>query len=57
MTEVKFKPYEPDQLYLLHPSIEELIEKHHPVRVVNEVIEKIDLRPLIEMYKGGGTSS
>lgn len=57
MPEVIFKPYEPDQLFLLPPSIEELIEKNHPVRVVNEVIEKIDLRPLINLYKGGGTSS
>lgn len=57
MPEVIFKPYEPDQLFLLPPSIAELIEKNHPVRVVNEVIEKIDLRPLINLYKGGGTSS
>ncbi len=29
----------------------------HPVRIVNQVIDKIDLDPLIESYKGGGTSS
>ena len=29
----------------------------HPVRIVNQVIDKIDLDPLIESYKGGGTSN
>ncbi len=52
-----FKPYEQNQLYLLPPSIEELIEKNHPGRVVNEVIEKINIEPLIKLYPGGGTSS
>jgi len=52
-----FKPYEQNQIYLLPPSIEEMIEKNHPVRVVNEVIEKINIEPLIKLYPGGGTSS
>ena len=52
-----FKPYEQNQMYLLPPSIEEMIEKNHPVRVVNEVIEKINIEPLIKLYPGGGTSS
>jgi len=42
---------------LLPPSLEELIEAHHPVRIVKQVIEKIDLDALIKNYKGGGTSS
>jgi transposase len=57
MPNVVFKPYEQDQMYLLPPSIEEMIEANHPVRVVNEVIEKINIKPLLKMYKGGGTSS
>ena len=52
-----FKPYEQNQMYLLPPSIEEMIEKNHPVRVVNEIIEKINIEPLIKLYPGGGTSS
>jgi len=35
-----FKPYDQNQMFLLPPHLEELIEKHHPVRIVNEVIEK-----------------
>jgi len=42
---------------LLPPSLEELIPLRHPVRVVNEVIESINLELLEKAYKGGGTSS
>jgi transposase len=38
---------------LLPPSIEELIEKNHPVTIVNEVIERINIEPLLREYKGG----
>lgn len=54
---VIFKSYDPNQQYLLPPSLAELIEKNHPVRIVNSIIEKIDLKPLLQKYKGGGTSS
>lgn len=42
---------------LLPPSLDELIDKHHPVRVVNKVVDQIDLTTLFSTYKGGGTSS
>ncbi len=54
---VKFKDYAQDQLSLLPPSLEELIEENHPVRVINEVIDKVDLESLLQKYKGGGSSS
>ena len=54
---VVFKSYDPNQQMLLPPSLESLIPVGHPVRVVNEVVEKIDLSVLSEQYKGGGTSS
>lgn len=34
-----------------------MIELNHPVRVVNEVIENINIKPLLNLYKGGGSSS
>lgn len=52
-----FKQYEQGQQYLLPPSLDDLIEDNHPVRIVNKVIDKIDIQPLIDKYKGGGTSS
>lgn len=42
---------------MLPPSLDELIDTHHPVRVVNKVVDQIDLTKLISTYKGGGTSS
>lgn len=54
---VVFKTYSPAQGLLLPPSLEELIPLAHPVRVVNEVIESVNLEVLERAYKGGGTSS
>ena len=51
-----FKPYTMGQLQL-PTDLEELIPENHLVRVVHEVIEKMDLGPLLRRYKGGGTSS
>ncbi|MGE9310181.1 IS1182 family transposase [Niabella sp. CJ426] len=56
-TSVVFKQYSPQQNLLLPPSLEELIGKDHLVRVVNEVVELMDISDLINLYKGGGTSS
>ena len=42
---------------LLPPSLDELIPENHPVRVVNHVIDNIDIQLLIDQYQGGGTSS
>ena len=40
---VIFKAYSPTQGLLLPPSLDELIALFHPVRVVNEVIESVNL--------------
>lgn len=52
-----FKDYPQHQLMLLPPSLEELIAADHPVRVVNSVIDRLDLKALNRTYKGGGASS
>lgn len=57
MSKPIFKKYPQHQAVLLPPSLEELIDGNHPVRVVNEVIDHIDIDPLIKSYKGGGTTS
>jgi transposase len=54
---VNFKPCEMHQVSLLPPGLEELIPEKHLVRVVNRVIDQLDLAPLLAQYKGGGTSS
>ena len=57
MKEQTFKPYDQNQPMLLPPSLEELIPPGHIVRVVNEIVERIDMGLLIRQYKGGGTSA
>jgi transposase len=52
-----FKPYSQAQMLLLPPRYDEFIPADHLVRVVNAVIDKLDLSALEAQYKGGGTSS
>ena len=52
-----FKPYNQDQAMLLPPNLEELIPTGHMVRVVDNLIEQMDLSILERQYKGGGTSA
>lgn len=52
-----FKPYNQHQIMMLPPSLDELISKDHPVRVVNDVINSINIEPLISAYKSTGCSS
>lgn len=52
-----FKAYLQNQAWLIPPSLDDLIDVNHPVRVVSEVIDSIDIDMLIQKYKGGGTSS
>jgi transposase len=56
-TKVVFKDYSPNQILLFPPSLEEMIDPNHPVRVVNQVIDNLDIDVLIRKYKGGGCSS
>lgn len=52
-----FKPYNPDQLSLLPPSLDELIAENHVVRLVRSIIDKLNIDSILKKYKGGGSSS
>lgn len=52
-----FKAYHQNQVLLLPPGLEELIAANHPVRIINEVLNKIDIRPLMQQYKTGGAGN
>ena len=54
---VVFKSDRQHQAMLLPPDLNDLIAANHPVRVVSEVIDKIDITELLQQYKPGGTSS
>jgi transposase len=55
--QITFKPYTMEQPSLLPPSLDELIPAQHLVRVVNRVVDELDIESLLAKYKGGGTSS
>lgn len=55
--QVVFKRYTQNQLSLLPPSLDELISQTHPVRVINTVIDRLNLSVIENSYEGGGTSS
>lgn len=52
-----FREYNQQQNWLFPPSIEELIPSDHPVRVVNGVIEQINLDRLTSEYSKEGKQS
>jgi transposase len=54
---VVFKPYNMSQLSLLPSNLGDLIDDHHPVRVVNTVVDRLDISLLESAYLSGGTSS
>lgn len=54
---VVFKSYTQQQVMLLPPSLDELIAADHPVRIVSQVLDKIDIEPLLKKYTGGGAGS
>ena len=54
---VTFKPYNQNQMKMLSMNLEEMIEKTHMVRVISSAIDKINLKPLLSRYEGGGTSA
>ena len=39
------------------PTFEEMIDQGHPVRVVNKILDEINLDPILRKYKGGGCTS
>src|ERR1700743_3117642 len=52
-----FKPYQQRQLMAIPPALEELVPLAHPVRVVNDMIDRLDLEPLLKAYHIRGSSS
>lgn len=52
-----FKAYHQQQIQLLPQSLDELIPAAQLVRVVNQVVESLDLSSIINQYEGGGSSA
>ena len=46
-----YRPFEPDQMFLMPPSLMEWLPRDHPVFFVGDVPEKIDLSPITNVHK------
>jgi transposase len=55
-SKLHFREYTPNQLILFPQRIDENISEHDPVRLVNNVVDKLDLSGLKKLYKEQGRS-
>jgi len=46
-----FRPYEPDQILLLPPSLHEWLPEGHLVYFLRDVLDAIDLHPITDVYE------
>jgi hypothetical protein len=49
-----FLPYEPDQDFLLPPSLSEWLPENHLAYFVSEIIDRLDLQMFYARYEGDG---
>lgn len=52
MQDRTFRPYEPDQLLLLPPSLGEWLPEDHLAYFVSDVVTALDLTPIVKSYGG-----
>ena len=57
MAKVVYKSYNRNEGSLFPVYLSDLVPAEHPARVVDAVVENLDIRNLERTYKGGGTSS
>jgi transposase len=56
-TSAKFKTYDQERIPLLPLTFDGLIDEHHLVRVVDKVVNSMNINGLVSGYKGGGTTA
>ena len=57
MARVVFKSHIQGQISLFPASLEEKVPQDSPARLVNQIVDNLDISKLMKTYKGGGTSS
>lgn len=57
MAKILFKESTSNEKVLFPISLSEKIPSNHPVRIVNQVVDLLNINSLLSKYKGGGTSS
>jgi transposase len=49
-----FRPYSQDQMFLLPPALSDFIHEDHPAHLINDLVERMDLRALEARYGAMG---
>jgi transposase len=49
-----FRSYNPNQLYLLPPSLDDWLPQDHLARFISETVDQMDLSSLITVYRANG---
>lgn len=57
MAKLAIKSDNRKQSLLLPPSLDELVPENHMVRVVDAVIDRLDISDILSTYRGGGNSA
>jgi transposase len=57
MAKKSFKTYDQGQTWLFPQSLDEKLSADSPARLVNQIVDKLDITKIIDTYRGGGTSS
>ena len=57
MSRVVFKSNEQRQIVLFPTSLDEKVPQDSPARLVNQIVDNLDIAQIIDTYKGGGTSA
>jgi len=57
MAKIVFKNHMQGQIVLFPSSLDEKISADSPVRLINQIVDTLDIGEIIDTYKGGGTSS
>ncbi|MCI0921511.1 transposase [Sphingobacterium rhinopitheci] len=53
---MQFKALPSNRPSLFPEDISAKIPAYHPVRLINQVVDNLDLEPIIKLYKGGATT-
>ena len=56
MANIVYKSYAQNEIALFPLNLEEMVPANHKARVVNAVIDRLDISAIEAKYKGGGTS-
>jgi len=57
MKKTAFKSYNQGQITLFPTSLDEKIPHSSPVRLINQIVDNLDITKVFDTYKGGGTSA